>query len=588
MTHSTNRIKLFSYAPIVTVLLFGFVVSCADSSLGTGAGLQLEPTSDGLFKDALYEFSPQDIVGPSAKRIISDSSASDGEAAALNRTGEGVRFELSTLQSGTYTLEVRARGGVYQGPPKMRLSLNGKRIGAGKPVTTNSYTNYSFGDLALKQGQVLELVFTNDKWDGSPDKDRNLYIDHLDVTPTDAPTPSAYKQNLAKIKNASVRNRNEDASKFRNTKMADIPIRELFGPRSEYATLGETASNGFDNVGVFRAACEFSHFSYDDPIVYPGQPEAAHLHMFFGNTDVNAYTTYDSLFNSGASTCNGKELNRTGYWAPAMFDAEGYVRIPKKIYIYYKGYGEGLEDQTIAPYPEGLAVVSNPQANKLDEDGLAFKCISSFGGDIQNQSATIPSCQGGIYADGGKAQLEMNIKFQQCWNGKDPTNYKDNLSVPLYSWFSGICPDSHPTLFPNLRVLIRYDLGEGEDTSDWYLSSDVDPETFQIREPSGGSFHADWWGGWNKEVNQTWIDKCTNVEGAGCGVGYLSDGGPDNKNPLPGDALKVRSAYQGPMKVRAETLFRELCTAKRGLNSATDAAYCRPGGSQNVVGGHKH
>ncbi len=37
-------------------------------------------------------------------------------------------------------------------------------------------------------------------------------------------------------------------------------------------------------VSEFNAACPYSHSFKDDPIVFPGQPGASHMHSFFGNT----------------------------------------------------------------------------------------------------------------------------------------------------------------------------------------------------------------------------------------------------------------------------------------------------------------
>ncbi len=193
MPQPQNRTKLVLYPLIATAMLLGLVVSCADApTAAAGDAFKLEPTPDSLSHTALYKPVPEGKVGPNAKKIIRDTSASDGKAAALYRTGEGVSFKLSAFQSGTYTVKVRARGDVYQGPPEMRLSLNGKRIGSDKPVATKSYTDYLLGDIALEQDQVLKVMFTNDKWDGSRDKDRNLYIDYLDMTPTgyEPPTPT--------------------------------------------------------------------------------------------------------------------------------------------------------------------------------------------------------------------------------------------------------------------------------------------------------------------------------------------------------------------------------------------------------------
>lgn len=141
-----------------------------------------------------------------------------------------------------------------------------------------------------------------------------------------------YNRNLQKIKAQPWRNKNEDDSPYKNWPMAQIDqnISILFGPKQAYVDGYFAEEELFKDPpnGNMRTGCEFSHFAYDDPIVYPGKPEAAHLHMFFGNTDVNAHTTWDTLYNSGGGTCNGGELNRTGYWVPALFDQNGNVRVP--------------------------------------------------------------------------------------------------------------------------------------------------------------------------------------------------------------------------------------------------------------------
>ena len=60
--------------------------------------------------------------------------------------------------------------------------------------------------------------------------------------------------------------------------------------------------------------------------------------MFFGNTDINAFSTANTILNSGSSTCNGEELNRSGYWVPALIDEKGYAVVPDDVLVYYKGY----------------------------------------------------------------------------------------------------------------------------------------------------------------------------------------------------------------------------------------------------------
>ncbi len=403
-----------------------------------------------------------------------------------------------------------------------------------------------------------------------------------------------YRTNLALLKAGPYRNTNHDDSPY-----ADVPSDQLnpedhYGPRSEYLNdPGDNPEQTFPvaSGGQFRAGCEFSHFGYDDPIVFPDQPGAAHLHMFFGNTDVNAYSTYETLINSGSSTCNGQELNRTGYWAPAMFDGQGNVRIPERIVVYYKG--EGLANGRAEVFPERAAMIANP-AMTLEGDinaiapnvgGAAgkssFKCSDNFSGPESPVSNTMISCDGNRYTIGNavnRTVLEMNVKFPQCWNGEDPSD-PSNFRIPrVGGWYFSECEEDRTLV--NLEYFINYVVEPGENTADWFLSSDVDPMNFNVG-AKGGTVHADWWGGWHKETNQLFIDNCVNNNSySGCGFGFLTSGA----NGEDGPALQYRPQYEGPNKVPAAELFEALCPqAKHSYdfgNSAT-AAYCTPAGQNH-------
>ncbi len=403
----------------------------------------------------------------------------------------------------------------------------------------------------------------------------------------------AYEENLAFVRSASTRNVNHDDSPYRNIRSADLVLSDHFGPRSEY--LGNPGGNPEQSFpiapgGQFRAGCEFSHFAYDDPLVAPFQPGASHLHMFFGNTDVNAFSTYDTLINSGSSTCNGQELNRTGYWVPAMFDGEGFVRIPERVVVYYKGEGASLGGSV--PYPPGAALIATehvnalPDANGGSEAKFSFVCSDQFSGPVDDASNTIPVCDGNTVSQSQeqgetpRVVLEMNVKFPQCWNGQDPSDWRSNFSIPTSgSWYQSNCPSDFATNLPNLEYFVNYVVEPGETTADWYLSSDVDPVDFTRSGPGGASVHGDWWGGWNAEVNQLWIDDCVNFSAAspsGCGFGYLTDGGTNGAAPLDGPALKYRPQYEGPNRVEARVLFEELCAplADRAFTGPESATHC--------------
>lgn len=406
-------------------------------------------------------------------------------------------------------------------------------------------------------------------------------------------TPAAL-ENLAMITNASVRNSNHDDSAARDTPQDDLNLEDHYGPRTDYlAAPGGNPERSFPvgQGGQFRASCEFSHFAYDDPLIFPNQPGASHLHMFFGNTDVHAYSSHDSLINSGSSTCNGQELNRTGYWVPAMFDGDGNVRIPERIMVYYKG--ENVARGISEVYPPGAAMIASKNLNTTpSEQGgaagafkLTYLCTDNYSTPSTEGGHTMPICDGSLYGGdpGLSSVLEMNVKFPTCWNGKDPADW-DNFGPSTTDWYANICKGSgFEQTLPNLEYFVNYRVEDGETTEDWFLSSDVDHGHFgRTQNEAGSSVHGDWWGGWHPEVNKMWIDNCVNYitddrTPSGCGTGYLTDGGPNGADPLEGPALSLRPQYEGPFTVPAETLFNELCpNTDRKFNDPEDAAFCNP------------
>ena len=103
-------------------------------------------------------------------------------------------------------------------------------------------------------------------------------------------------------------------------------------------TGGGLAGPSIDEVGAFRISCAGGQLLKDDPIVYPGQAGASHLHQFWGNTGTNANSTYTSLRTTGQTTCGyaAAPVNRSAYWMPAMLDGAGNAVKPYFINTYYK------------------------------------------------------------------------------------------------------------------------------------------------------------------------------------------------------------------------------------------------------------
>jgi len=92
-----------------------------------------------------------------------------------------------------------------------------------------------------------------------------------------------------------------------------LPDEQLGWDNVRIVPAGFSVINRNDNVAAFRTSCGFSHMAPDDPIVAPNLPRRSHLHTFFGNTGVDAFSNDDSIDNEGNSTCSGGIANRTGY-----------------------------------------------------------------------------------------------------------------------------------------------------------------------------------------------------------------------------------------------------------------------------------
>lgn len=290
-----------------------------------------------------------------------------------------------------------------------------------------------------------------------------------------------------------------------------------------------------DVVGAFRFICNASHLSYDDPIVYPGQPGKSHLHQFFGNTSADANSTYSSLRTSGSSTCNSP-LNRSAYWMPAMMNGKGQVVVPDYVSIYYKRRPKTDPECSSM----GIACVALPR-------GLRFV----FGYNMLNPAqsptgAAYFNCQGPTAVPGhyntivtaakncpaGNA-LGAVISAPECWDGKnlDSADHRSHVSYTYTEQATGKvkCPATHPYVIPTFSMGAWYTTDADLDRSGawdgsrptWHLSSDVMPGMPMMT--PGSTFHADWFGAWDDGIMGTWTDHCINLL-LNCSGGDLGNG----------------------------------------------------------------
>jgi hypothetical protein len=297
--------------------------------------------------------------------------------------------------------------------------------------------------------------------------------------------------------------------------------------------------NGGDPVGAFRFICGPSHLSYDDPIVYPGQRSAAHLHQFFGNTLTNAYSTYESLRKTGMSTC-GSPVNRSAYWVPAMMNGKGKVVRPDLIAIYYKRLPKTNPNCTkyakgCVALPRGLRYVFGAKMDGSSFSGQ-FQCsgTGAIGGPVYSLVEAAKRCVVG-------GQLIAQMGANHCWDGKnlDSPDHRSHVVEANYRWDNNLgivgCPPTHPWILPTFTVGVTYTVdadlkaildsaGNWNGTyNGWHFSSDT-----MMSQIPGRTFHADWFGAWDDTVMKMWtdnaIDRHLNTTGGDLGNGLQIKG----------------------------------------------------------------
>jgi hypothetical protein len=234
--------------------------------------------------------------------------------------------------------------------------------------------------------------------------------------------------------------------------------------------------------GRFWLRCAPSHRLADDPIRYPGQPGASHLHDFFGNRTTNAASTYSSALGQ-ATTC-ALPADTAGYWVPTLL-ADGSPVGVRWFNVYYWGIRGGT-----ASFPPDFRVVAGATAGVASGTRTAAKktgwmCVK--GGEV---FAAPPDC--------GTEPLRMIVTFPSCWDGVS-TDSADHHSHVVYPT-ARICPPDHPVTVPRVVVHVFYDITDGTTAT---LSSDV-----MAGAPPGSTVHADFWNTWDQPTLEGLVDRC--------------------------------------------------------------------------------
>lgn len=352
--------------------------------------------------------------------------------------------------------------------------------------------------------------------------------------------------------------------------------RDIFEEGDQELIATEVMPSPTDNQswrGILRINCDFAHSSYNDPIVFPGQENAAHLHRFYGNTLADHDSTAESLLTTGESSCQGNSLNRSAYWMPSLlapaYDLESGERLTDENgepawqvvkavvgndevaheIFYYSAAVDDLE--SIQPVPVGLRIIAgNPMAMpgmEQDTSIVRWHCQSWGSDDSSNPrwSTSIPICR-------TPDRLRLDIFFPSCWNGTDldAADHKSHMAYPSKNATTGNmeCPSSHPVALARPSFHYAFPVKpENEHPTDrstrgWRLAADMYEVTDTIA--GGVSLHGDWFNAWHPQIMEAIVEGCIqqrlDCHDGNLGNGYRLSGtrpGSQQEAPIVNDGL---------------------------------------------------
>lgn len=253
-----------------------------------------------------------------------------------------------------------------------------------------------------------------------------------------------------------------------------------------------TASAADGSPGQFVIRCRLSHTLPDDPIVFPGQPGESHLHDFFGNTTVNADSTFESML-PGPTTCRVPS-DTAGYWSPVVY-VNGRQITPPVMRIYYLG----LKNQDVETIPPGLKMIGGNRfaTSAADNPNVRWYCGETVNVKTPRQPVPYdctPWAQDHAFVDGIVAIVDM----PNCWSGVglEPSD----VVYPV----AGDCPPDFPHVLP--RISQRIHLG---------VMSPTGPAGGMALTLASGPYftmHSDFWNTWQQPRLDQLVAECLNAD----------------------------------------------------------------------------
>jgi len=250
-----------------------------------------------------------------------------------------------------------------------------------------------------------------------------------------------------------------------------------------------------------------------DPIVFPGQSPAGHVHSIVGGSKFGKSATYEDMLTSRCTTGNvDKDLS--AYWVPSMYVEKTngkFYHVPLNFHVYYKLINDRSQTDfkynPIIPgefhaFPAGFKMKAGSPAMTEAYHPINHKCYIA-----DKPASEYPTTDGfptnPSYCTGG---IRSEVTFPSCWDGHTLDSVDQSHVTypgPNGRWEVGACPSSHPVRLPTIFFEAMFLIQKvGVEVGDKLV--------YSFGDYSGYGFHGDFLNGWEDGVIDSLVDYCIN------------------------------------------------------------------------------
>lgn len=258
----------------------------------------------------------------------------------------------------------------------------------------------------------------------------------------------------------------------------------------------------------------------------PGKP-SSHVHSVHGSSAFSMDSDGDALQKGDCTSCAVTQ-DKSAYWTPALYfmHDNGTAEIVPEVggmLAYYLLYGDDVQ-----AFPPGFRMlagdpfqrnftwpVPDPPKSEwtgaqgsqaaLKQKALGFNCLNyeqtaepSLGRHfLPNKTYLDEHCTDGV---------RFEMMFPSCWNGKD-VDSDDHASHVAYPSLvmDGTCPEGYETRLVSLFFETIWNTYAFKDSEGYFVLANSDP--------TGYGYHGDFMHGWEQDVLEEAVKKCTNPSG---------------------------------------------------------------------------